>query len=66
MGYKIKERREALNMSQDELANKSNVSRATISGLENNLERNTSISTLTRIARALGVTVSELFFNNNG
>ena len=39
MGCKIKERREFLKMSQEELAEKSEVSRATISSLENNSER---------------------------
>lgn len=62
MGYKIKERREALKMSQEELAEKSNVSRATISSLENNPDCNTSTKTLQRIACALNTTVGELFF----
>ena len=62
MGYKIKERREALKMSQEELAAKSKVSRATISSLENNSEHNTSTKTLQRIACALNTTVGELFF----
>jgi len=62
MGCKIKERRELLKMSQEELAEKSKVSRATISGLENNSKRNTSTKTLKRIADALETTVGELFF----
>lgn len=62
MGCKIKERREFLKMSQEELAEKSEVSRATISSLENNSERNTSTKILKRIASALETTVSELFF----
>lgn len=62
MGYKIKERREALKMSQEELAAKSKVSRATISSLENNSERNTSTSVLKRIASALDTTIADLFF----
>ena len=53
MGCKIKERREFLKMSQEELAEKSAVSRATISSLENNSERNTSTKILKRIASAL-------------
>ena len=61
MGCKIKERRELLKMSQEELAEKSKVSRATISGLENNSKRNTSTKTLKRIADALETTVGELF-----
>ena len=35
MGYKIKEIREAKKMTQEELAEKSGVSRGTISALEN-------------------------------
>lgn len=62
MGCKIKERREFLKMSQEELAEKSAVSRATISSLENNSERNTSTMILKRIASALDTTVGELFF----
>lgn len=62
MGCKIKERREFLKMSQEELAEKSAVSRATISSLENNSERNTSTKILKRIASALDTTVGELFF----
>lgn len=61
MGCKIKERREFLKMSQEELAEKSEVSRATISSLENNSERNTSTKILKRIASALETTVGELF-----
>ena len=62
MGCKIKERREFLKMSQEELAEKGEVSRATISSLENNSERNTSTKILKRIASALETTVGELFF----
>ena len=62
MGCTIKERREFLKMSQEELAEKSEVSRATLSSLENNSERNTSTKILKRIASALETTVGELFF----
>ena len=63
MGYKIKEAREAAKMTQEELAEKSGISRVTISGLENGIERATSTKTLSAIAGALGVSVGELFFN---
>lgn len=63
MGCNIKNRREELRMTQDELAKKSGVSRQTISSIEKNVGRNTSTKTLQRIANALGSTVSELFFN---
>lgn len=62
MGYKIKEIREARAMTQEELAEKSGISRVTISGLENGTERNTTSKTLVRIASALGVTVDQIFF----
>ena len=65
MGNKIKERRDLLKMSQEELAEKSMVSRATISSLENNSEHNTSTKVLQKIAAALGTTVGELFFEDN-
>lgn len=62
MGYKIKEIRESRDMTQEELAEKSGVSRVTISGLENGTERNTTSKTLVKIASALGVTVDQIFF----
>lgn len=65
MGNKIKERRDLLKMSQEELAERSMVSRATISSLENNSERNTSTKVLQKIAAALGTTVGELFFEDD-
>lgn len=62
MGYKIKEAREELKMTQEELSAKSGVSRTTISGLENGSARATSTQTLLKIARALGKTVDQIFF----
>ena len=62
MGYKIKDFREALGMTQEELAKKSGVSRGTISALENGTERTTTTKTLSNIARALNTTVDRLFF----
>ena len=61
MGYKIKETREALNMTQEELAEKSNVSRGTISALENGSMRTTTTKTLLKLARALGTTIDQIF-----
>ena len=63
MGYKVRNRREQLGMTQDELAQKSGVSRQTISAIETNSGRNTSTKTLQRIASAMETTVGELFFN---
>ena len=62
MGYRIKELREAKKMTQEELADKSGVSRGTISGLENVTTRNTTSKTLLRIAEALETTLDQLFF----
>lgn len=66
MGYKIKEFREKLNMTQEELAEKSGISRATISMLENNTTKEVMISTLRALANALGTTVTDLFFAEGG
>lgn len=62
MGYKIKERREKLDLTQEELAEKSGISRTTISGLENGTERNTTTGTLVKIASALDTTIDQIFF----
>jgi transcriptional regulator with XRE-family HTH domain len=65
MGFRIKEIREARNMSQEELARKSGVSRVTISGIENGATRATTTTTLIKLASALGVTVDQIFFGND-
>lgn len=62
MGYKVKEVRESLNMTQEELAKKSGVSRGTIAALENETTTATTTKTLSKIAQALGVSVSQIFF----
>ena len=63
MGHKIKDRREALRMSQEELSAKSGISRQTISSIENNPEKSVSTKTLEKIASALGTTIGNLFLN---
>ena len=60
--YTIKKYREALKMSQEELAEKANVSRTIISGLETGTITNTTTGTLIAIAKALGKNVNEIFF----
>lgn len=65
MGYKIKELREKMKMTQEELAEKSGVSRVTISGLENGTDRTTTTKTLQNIARALEVTIDQVFFDES-
>ena len=66
MGYKIKELRENLKMTQEELAEKSGISRATISMLENDTTKEVMISTLRALASALDTTVTDLFFADGG
>jgi len=61
MGYKIKERREELRMSQQELADKAGVTRQTISLIETGKLENVTLSTMNAIATALDSTVSEIF-----
>lgn len=62
MGYKIKEARQEKRMSQEELALKSGVSRATISALENGTERYVMMGTLVKLANALDTTIDKIFF----
>lgn len=52
-------------MSQVELAEKSGVSRATISGLESGSVKVTTSTTLLKIAKALSTTVDQLFFDES-
>lgn len=63
MGFKIRETREKIGISQEELSKTSGVSRTIISGLENGTITTTTTKTLSRIAEALGVRVSEIFFD---
>lgn len=65
MGFYIKEMREAKNMTQDELAAKSGVSRGTISALENGTMRGTTTKTLVKIAMALDTTIDKIFFEKS-
>lgn len=62
MGYRIKEVREELGMTQEELEKKSGVSRVTISGLENGTTRNTTTGTLLKLATALDTTIDRIFY----
>ena len=65
MGNKIKERREALGLSQHELAKKSGVSRGTIWALETNSNYTTTTKTLAKIAKALHTTIGDIFFTDS-
>lgn len=64
MPFKIKEARQKRNMTQEELAKRSGISRATISGLENGTVKTTTTSTLIKIAKALGTTVWDIFYSD--
>ena len=61
MSYGIRERRETLKMTQEELAKKSGVSRTIISGLESGTTEVTKITTLLKIANALDCKVKDIF-----
>ena len=65
MGNKIKMMRVEKDMTQEELAEKSGVSRATIVALENDDEKTTTTKTLLKIAKALDTTVDTLFFGQS-
>lgn len=62
MKNKIKYYRELKGWSQEELAKRSEVSRTTISGLENETINVTTNTTMDKIADALGVSTVELFY----
>lgn len=61
MKIKIKEYRREMGMTQTELSKRANVSRATISALENGALSVTTTETLIKIAEALGRKVSDIF-----
>lgn len=65
MSYKVKELREKLGLTQEELSLKSGVSRATISALETAKDCATSTKTLNKIAQALGTSVDQIFFGSD-
>lgn len=62
MGFKIKEVRKSLKMSQEELAEKSGISRGTIVALEAGIERVTTTKTLVALAAAMNVSIDQIFF----
>lgn len=62
MGYKVKEVREEKHMTQEELSQKSGVSRTTIVAIENGEEKDVKVSTLLKLANALDTTVANIFF----
>lgn len=63
MKYRVKELRENKGFTQEELAEKSGVSRTIISKLEQGKSVTTMTDTLSKLASALEVNVSSLFFD---
>ena len=61
METKIKERRTQLGMSQDRLAEESDVARTVISQLENGTREVVTSETMLKIARALHCSVADIF-----
>lgn len=64
MGYRIEEVRRSKKMSQEELAAKADISRTIISGLETGAITVTTTKTLEKIAAALEVRISDIFFDD--
>lgn len=60
-GNRIRERRIALKMTQDDLSVKSGISRATISALENDETADVKVSTIKALAVALKCKPHSLF-----
>lgn len=65
MGYKVKEIREEKKLTQEELSEKSGVSRTIISAMESGKDVTTTTKTLLKIAKALDTTVDAIFFTTS-
>lgn len=63
---KVRYYREQKKMSQEQLEQKSGVSRVTISDLENDKKDNVKIKTMVAIANALEQKVQDVFFCDEG
>ena len=59
LGHNVRRRREAIKLSQEALAEKADLDRTYVSGIERGV-RNPGIHNVARIARALGVSTAEL------
>ena len=62
IGYKVKEMRESLHLTQEELSQKSGVSRGTISSIENGDTKTTTTKTLLKLAKAMNTSIDQIFF----
>lgn len=65
MSFRIKEFREEMKWTQDELAKKSGVSRNLIARLESGELKSTSTKTLFKLAKAFNKKVEDIFFESN-
>ena len=65
MQNSVKEKREELGLTQEELSIKSGVSRPTISMIENNALENIESKTMLRLAKALDCDIGDIFFKEN-
>lgn len=63
MKNKVREYREKEKLTQEELAQKSEVSRNTISALETGANTNVTYEVMEKIANALNKKVATIFFN---
>lgn len=61
LNNRLKEYRESHGMTQEDLAEKTGISRATISRIENNREVNLTMKTIAKIASVFGVEPSIIF-----
>lgn len=61
MRLNIRKIRRERDITQEELSEKTGISRATISALEQGSVSNTTANTLVKIADALGVSIRDLF-----
>lgn len=62
LGWRVRQLREAKGWTQEVLAGRAGLDRSYVAGIEAGL-RNPSTKALTKLARALGVTLSMLFEN---
>lgn len=65
MNNLLKSKREEAGLTQEQLSKKSNVSRQTISMIENNLIDNIESKTMYKLATALNYDVGDIFFKEN-
>jgi transcriptional regulator with XRE-family HTH domain len=63
-GLAIKERRQELAISQEELAERASLHRTYVSDIERGT-RNVSIENIAKLAKALNISISALFANYN-